>query len=109
MQPPRRTIAPRNANTPNVFTRRSWIRRERSAEPRPWRFYPSSKIVNCPIQRKILSLFQCFAQELPQRVERLRNDPRAGQHAHEIRIAVPAWDEVPVKMARQARAGDPAK
>ena len=109
MKPPRSPRTPRNPNTPNVLTGRFWLRRERSAERHAWRFNPSSEIVNYPIQRKILSLLQCFAQQLPQRVERLWNDPRAGQHAHEIGIAVPAWDEVPVKMARQARAGDPAK
>src|SRR5262245_3858489 len=44
-------------------------------------------------------------EQLPKGVERLWNDFDAGQHRHEVRVAVPARYDVPVQMARNARPG----
>ena len=49
---------------------------------------------------------QRLRQQLPQRIERLRNHPRPGQHRHEIAVAIPARHDVPVQMPRAARPGD---
>lgn len=46
------------------------------------------------------------AEQFPKRVERLRNHARAGKRGHEIGVAGPARDEMPMKMSGQAGAGD---
>ena len=47
-----------------------------------------------------------FGQQLPERVERLRDDAEIGNHGHEIRIAAPARHDVPMQVARHSRSGD---
>jgi len=52
------------------------------------------------------SLIQRCAQLRCQFPERLRNDRRACQHWHEIRVALPAWDDVNMQMFHDASTGD---
>ncbi len=48
---------------------------------------------------------QRLAQQVPQRLERLRNDLHSGHRGHEIRVGHPSRHDVPMQMPRHAGAG----
>ena len=96
--------------------------RLRNADARPNPHYASRKVHNSTCSRSTVvsdgavmalgfylwrtnwfaHVSQRASQHLPKRIERLRNDPHAGQHRHEIVIAGPPWHQMPVQMSRQS-------
>ena len=63
-----------------------------------------------PIQASGSGLLpQAFHQQIVQRIQRLHDNLGVGQYRHEIGVAMPAWDDVPVQVARQSRASGVAE
>ena len=49
------------------------------------------------------------AEELPEGLQRLGDDLSLCQDGHKIRVTTPAGDDMPVKVARQSRPGNPSQ
>jgi len=52
------------------------------------------------------STSQSRLQKVVKSIERLGNDVHIGENGHEVRVTIPAWNDVPVKMSGKSCTGD---